>query len=161
MPTIKFFYADMHFWRAECIRLALHAGDVPFEDIRASSTEGVSLREELTKAGKLPFGGLPVMDVDGKMLSQTQAMAAYAGKIAGIHPSDPFLAAKVDEIINGCTDVTMTIASTFKLPADDKIPERVKLIQPDGRLYMHVGGGSRRYACQPTSECVSPEATSA
>ena len=162
MPTIKFYYGErnaptafhgaarspsprhtfpnpqipgkMNFWRAECIRLAFHTGDVPFEDVRDQT------RADLTAAGKMPFGGLPVMEVDGKMLCQTQAMTAYAGKMAGIHPADPFLAAKVDEAINGCTDVTMIVRATFDLPADDKIPKRVELIQHDGKLFKTIGG---------------------
>ena len=29
------------------------------------------------------------MEVDGRMLSQTQAMAVYAAKLAGLQPEDP------------------------------------------------------------------------
>ena len=66
---IKLYYGDMPFWRAECVRLALFIGGIPFVDVRDES------REALKAAGKMPFGAVPVLEVDGKVLSQTQAMA--------------------------------------------------------------------------------------
>jgi len=136
--SIKLFYGDMPFWRAEVVRLSLFAGDVPFEDVRIKfgSDEAKAMKAE----GKMTFGAIPVMEVDGKMLSQTQAMAVYAAKLAGIHPEDPWDAAKVDECINGCTDATVTISATFRLPDEEKLPAREGLIAPEGRLTMHLGG---------------------
>eukprot|EP00747_Dinoflagellata_sp_TGD_P151118 gnl/TRDRNA2_/TRDRNA2_177181_c0_seq38.p1 gnl/TRDRNA2_/TRDRNA2_177181_c0~~gnl/TRDRNA2_/TRDRNA2_177181_c0_seq38.p1 ORF type:complete len:162 (+),score=24.66 gnl/TRDRNA2_/TRDRNA2_177181_c0_seq38:478-963(+) len=69
-----------------------------------------------------------------------QAMASYASKIAGLAPTDPWLDAKVDEAINGCTDVTGTIGSTFRLPDEEKLGARQKLIEPTGRLTIQLGG---------------------
>jgi len=132
--SIKLYYGDMPFWRAEVVRLGLFIGDVPFEDIRNLK------RVDLIEQGKLPFGAVPVLEVDGNILSQTQAMAAYAGKLAGIHPEDPWLAAKVDECINGCTDCTSDIGTTFRLPEDEKAAARAALIAPDGRLTLHLNG---------------------
>lgn len=117
--------------------MCLFLGDVPFEDVRNVK------RDALKAEGKLTFGSTPVLEVDGKILSQTQAMATYCSKLAGLHPDDPWLAAKVDEAINGCTDVTTTIASTFMLPPDEKVAARQKLVLPDGRLTMHLGGIER------------------
>ena len=130
----QLYYFDFAFWRAEAVRLGLFIGGVPFEDIRDQKAS------DLKEAGKLTFGGLPVLEVDGKMLSQTQAMAVYAGKLAGIHPDDPWSAAKVDECLNGCTDVTTTLGATFRLAEDEKISARRALIEEGGRLALHLGG---------------------
>ena len=54
---------------------------MPFEDVRDQK------KPDLKAAGKLPFGATPVLEVDGKILSQTQAIAAYCAKLAGIHPA--------------------------------------------------------------------------
>lgn len=132
--VIKFYYGDMPFWRAECIRMCLFLGGIDFEDVRDKK------RDALKAEGKLTFGATPVLEVDGKMLSQTQAMAAYCSKLAGMHPDSDWGAAKVDEAINGCTDVTMTVGKTFSLPADEKVKARQELIKPEGRLSMHLGG---------------------
>lgn len=133
-PSMKIYYGDMAFWRAECVRLCLYIGDIPFEDVRDQK------RVDLKAAGKLTFGAVPVLEVDGKILSQTQAMASYVGRLTGMVPTDPWLAAKVDEAINGCTDVTTTIGSTFRLPDEEKVPTREALIKPGGRLHMHLSG---------------------
>jgi hypothetical protein len=53
-PTsLKLYYGDMPFWRAEVIRLGLFIGEVPFEDIRDQK------RDDLKAAGKLTFGAVP------------------------------------------------------------------------------------------------------
>jgi len=135
---ITVYYGDLPFWRAECVRMSLFIGGVAFEDKRDQK------RDELKAEGKLAFGATPVMEVDGKMLSQTQAMAAFAGRLSGLYPGDDaWLAAKVDEAINGCTDITTTIGGTMRLPADDKVKAREALIAPEGRLTMHLGGLER------------------
>lgn len=135
--NIKVYYGDMPFWRAECVRMALFIGGVKFDDCRDKK------RDELNAEGKLPFSATPVLEVDGKILSQTQAMASYASGLAGMKPRDAWGQAKVDEAINGCTDCTVTIGGTFRLAADQKIPERQKLIAPGGRLHMQLTGIER------------------
>ena len=132
--SLKVYYGDMAFWRAEVVRLALFMGDVPFEDVRDQK------RADLMAAGKLTFGAVPVLEADGKILSQTSAMAVYAAKLAGIHPEDAWDAAKVDECISGCTDVTVTVGKTFGMKDDEKASARAALIAPDGRLTLHLGG---------------------
>ena len=132
--SVKVYYGNMPFWRAEVVRVALFCGDVAFEDVRDQK------RVDLMAAGKLTFGAVPVMEVDGRILSQTQAMAVYAAKMAGIQPDDAWDAAKVDECLNGCTDVTSTIGATFRLSDGEKVAAREKLIASDGRLTLHLGG---------------------
>ena len=99
--------------------------------------------DELKAQKKCPFGSYLVMEIDGKLLSQTQACAAYVGKLDNMYPSndDPFAQANCDEIINGCTDVTGTILTTMQGFSGDKKEAREKLIDPEsGRLYMHLNG---------------------
>lgn len=139
IPTsIKIYYWNMSFWRADTLRSALYLQGIPFENITDRQT-----MNELKEQKKVPFGAFPVMEVDGSILSQTQACAAYVGKLGGdLYPSndDPLAQANCDEIINGCTDVTGTISATFR-GVDDKESARKKLMDPkDGRLYMHLNG---------------------
>ena len=69
-------------------------------------------------------------------------MATYSGKLAGLYPKDDdWLAAKCDEVINGCTDVTVTIGGTMRIQdAEEKARARAALIASDGRLTMHLKG---------------------
>ena len=71
---IVLYYFDFPFWRAEVARLALHLGklngfDCDFEDHRIKD------RKEWLKEGKAPYGQVPVMEVDGKIIAQTGAIA--------------------------------------------------------------------------------------
>jgi len=136
-PTnIKVYYWNMGYWRADTIRAALYLQGIPFENITDKDKMNA-----LQEQKKVPFGAFPVMDIDGTILSQTQACATYAGKLGNLYPSndDPMAQANCDEIINGCTDVNSTISATFGV--DDKKAAREKLIDPkNGRLYMHLNG---------------------
>eukprot|EP00658_Telonema_sp_P-2_P025744 TRINITY_DN20372_c0_g1_i3.p1 TRINITY_DN20372_c0_g1~~TRINITY_DN20372_c0_g1_i3.p1 ORF type:complete len:241 (-),score=55.66 TRINITY_DN20372_c0_g1_i3:267-989(-) len=137
-PEIKVHYGDMHFWRAECIRICLFMGDVEFEDARY---QGRSDPAYDAIKHRFTFGAVPVMEVDGRILSQTQAMAGYAARLAGSMPHDPWDAAKVDEAINGCTDCTTDIAGTFRIHDQAaKIAAREALVASDGRLTKHLAG---------------------
>jgi glutathione S-transferase len=139
--SLKLHYADMNFWRAECVRMAFFIGGIDFEDVRDGA-------KELRAQGRLTFGAVPVLEVDGQILSQTSAMAVYAARMAGIHPTeDPWLAAKVDECLSGCTDVTGTIGTTFRIKdPDEKIAARKALVdtttnkESPGRLWIHLHG---------------------
>jgi|SouAtlMetagenome_1021521.scaffolds.fasta_scaffold655078_1 hypothetical protein len=43
------------------------------------------------------------MEVDGKLLAQTGAMARYCADLAGMTPKDPFDAARCDELaVSSC-----------------------------------------------------------
>ena len=60
--------------------------------------------------GIFPFGQFPVLQVDGKTIAQTGAIARFCGKLSGLYPTkNDFYAAKVDEVIDLATDITAKI----------------------------------------------------
>ncbi|RLN87382.1 hypothetical protein BBJ28_00021471 [Nothophytophthora sp. Chile5] len=79
--------------RAEPIRLALFIGGFAFEDERIDG-------EELNRRrSTLPFNQLPVLEVDGVVVSQALAILRYAGAISGLYsPSDHMEALRIDEV---------------------------------------------------------------
>ena len=99
---LRLIYPDVPFWRVETSRIALFYGGIEFEDIRLS-------REEISKIkfdGTFPFGQFPILQVDGKTLDQTGAIARFCGKLSGLYPiNDDFAAAKVDGVIDLATDI--------------------------------------------------------
>ena len=100
---LKLIYPDVTFWRAEMSRLALFFGGIEFEDLRPSREEITKMRTE----GVIPFGQFPVLQVDGKTIAQTGAIARFCGKLSGLYPTEnDFYAAKVDEVIDLATDIT-------------------------------------------------------
>ena len=63
------------------------------------------------QAGKLPFGQLPVLEVEeGVYIAQSAAIMRYIGKKTGLYPSDAVKAALVDSIID---EVTLHVIYTL------------------------------------------------
>jgi len=110
MPNIKLYYGEFPFWRAEVSRLALHLGKVPFENVTSMNLQ--ALRE----SGKATLGQMPILEVDGKTCVQTGAIARYCGKQSGLYPrDDDWAAAKIDEIIDTATDITVAVGKTMRV----------------------------------------------
>ena len=88
---------------AESIRLALCIGDIPFEDERISYEEVQKRRQE----GKLPFGQVPVLHVDGKLFSQSAGILRWAGRQSGLYDDERALAC--DEIEEAMNDIRIAL----------------------------------------------------
>ena len=113
-------YPDIPFWRAETSRLALFIGGIEFEDLRPSREELAEMRTN----GVFPFGQFPVLQVDGKTIAQTGAIARFCGKLSGLYPKEnDFNAAKVDEVIDLATDITVRIRPALKEKDHEKSTE--------------------------------------
>ncbi len=113
---LELIYPNFPFWRAEVSRLALYIGDVPFSNIHPSREEYADLKKKV-----LPFGQVPVLKVDGKVIGQTGAIARFCGKLTGLYPTeDHLLAAEVDQVIDAATDITNLFSPSMR----EKDPEK-------------------------------------
>jgi hypothetical protein len=54
------------------------------------------------------------MEVNGQLISQSQALLRYAGKLAGLYPSDAFEALLVDEMVGAVEDVIQATVPSFR-----------------------------------------------
>ena len=113
---LKIYYSHTPFWRAEVLRVSLFMGNIPFEDVRITREEfkEVIFTGKLRNEIEIPFHQLPVLEIDGKIIGQTGAIARYCGKLSNLYPVDNFLAAKVDQIIDTATDITNLISPTMR-----------------------------------------------
>ncbi|CAD7699182.1 unnamed protein product [Ostreobium quekettii] len=118
-PTLKLTYFDAR-GRAEATRLALCIGGIEFEDKRVTGDEFAALKPTL------PFGQVPVLEVDGEMHAQTGAFLHYTGKLAGLYPKDPLEALRVDEIVLALEDMTAAIIPVFYEKDEAKKAEMIK-----------------------------------
>ncbi|MDC1185026.1 glutathione S-transferase [Alphaproteobacteria bacterium] len=127
---IKIYYSHTPFWRAEVLRVSLFIKDIPFEDIRVSREEFVHLIKTgfLPNGKKAPFHQLPVIEVDGKIIGQTGAIARYCGKASNLYADDNLKAAKIDQIIDAATDITNLVSPTIREKDLDKKMEDRKLL---------------------------------
>jgi glutathione S-transferase len=124
---LKVYYSHTPFWRAEVLRVSLFIGNISFEDIRISREEfrEVILTGKLRNGMNVPFHQLPVLEIDGKIVGQTGAIARFCGKLSDLYPKNDLLAAKVDQIIDTATDITNLISPTVR--------EKNEIIKKDTR----------------------------
>jgi glutathione S-transferase len=114
MPQLKLMYFDFDGGRGEPARLALHIGGIPFEDRRIGFKEWDALRETM------PFRALPVLEVDGRLVTQSNGINRYVGKLAGLYPQDDWQALLCDEAMDAVEDMDFQIGITIGLDAAAK-----------------------------------------
>lgn len=110
--TLKLTYFDFPGGRAEPARLALHIGGIPFEDCRFAFGDFPEVRKTT------PLNQVPILQVNDVVVTQSDAITRYAGKLAGLYPVDPFEALLCDEILDALEDVIVKIGATFGLSGD-------------------------------------------
>jgi len=98
--------------RALGTRLALNLGGIKFEDKRYEFSAWPEFKPHT------PLGQLPVLEVDGQHITQSSAILRYAGRLAGLVPSDSFQQLRVDEVLS-------LIDELLGVPSADK-PEDLK-----------------------------------
>jgi glutathione S-transferase len=121
MTKLKLSYFDFDGGRGEPARLALHIASIPFEDDRISPKEWPQFRD------RTPFQALPTLEVDGKVVAQSNSINRYVGKLAGLYPKDDWQALLCDEAMDAAEDIGTRIGSTIDLPADAKKQAREEL----------------------------------
>jgi len=121
MPKLVLTYFDLDGSRGEVARLAMHLAGIAFEDKRIAGKDWPALRDSM------PFQSLPVLEVDGKVIAQSNTINRYLGKLAGLYPKDDWQAARVDEVMDAVEDMIIMIGSTFALEAEAKKKAREAL----------------------------------
>jgi glutathione S-transferase len=127
---LKLTYFDFHGGRGEPARLALSVGGIPFEDDR------VPLSDWERRKPDTPFGALPILERDGQILAQSNAINRYVGKLTDLYPSDPWQAALCDETMEAVEDINNMIVATLFLPEEEKKAQRKKLVEGPLPFYL-------------------------
>jgi len=118
VPKIILTYFDIHGGRGEVARLAMAIGGIPFQDRRVSFGDWPKVKPTT------PFGGIPVLEVDGRRVAQSNGINRYVGKLAGLYPKDAWQAALCDEAMDAVEDITNLIVATF--PIRDETERKAK-----------------------------------
>jgi prostaglandin-H2 D-isomerase / glutathione transferase len=132
MTRYKLTYFDIDGGRAEPIRIAFHAAGIDFEDNRISFAEFGEMRSTTR------FNSVPVLEIDGAQVTQSNAMSRYVGKMAGLYPVDDLQALYCDEVLGALEDLSNRIVRTFGLPEDELKAAREELV--DGWLTTFLRG---------------------
>jgi glutathione S-transferase len=130
MSKYKLTYFDIDGGRGEPIRIAFHAAGIEFEDSRITFPQFQELRQ------KLRFNALPVLEIDGAAVSQSNALSRYIGKMAGLYPEDDLQALYCDEVLGVLEDLSHRIVQTFGLQGDELRQAREKLAEGWMSVYL-------------------------
>lgn len=132
MTSYRLTYFDFDGGRGEPVRIALHAAGIEFEDNRISFQEFQKSRQDFR------FTCVPVLEVDGVAITQSNAINRYIGKMANLYPKDDLQALYCDEVLEAVEDLMHQIVTTFGLEGDELLQARNKLV--DGWLTIFIKG---------------------
>jgi len=132
VTSYRLTYFDIDGGRAEPIRIAFHAAGIDFEDNRISFAEFHEMRQGAR------FHCVPVLEIDGAAVTQSNAISRYVGKMAGLYPEDDLQALYCDEALGAIEDVSHCIVGTFGLEGEELRLAREKLVE--GWLSVYLRG---------------------
>ncbi|CAJ1378620.1 unnamed protein product [Effrenium voratum] len=124
--------------RGEVIRLALVLGEYAFQDHRIRSDQWEGKEKQAA-----PYHQLPVLLIDGKPLAQTKAILRYLGKVTPfrgkyLYPSDPLVAAKVDEVMDAFDDLWILLAPTYRIQNQTQKEQARQRLFADGEATVMI-----------------------
>ncbi|XP_050347838.1 glutathione S-transferase 2-like isoform X2 [Nymphalis io] len=118
MPTAKVYYFQLKAV-GESIRLLLAYGDQDFEDCRVAKEDWPALKSSM------PFGQMPVLEIDGKKYAQSTAIARYLGRKYGLVGKDIEEDFEIDQIVDFFNDIR-TKASAILHETDENVKARMQ-----------------------------------
>lgn len=123
MTTYKLTYFDFDGGRGEAIRIALHSTGIAFEDHRLSFPQFMEQRSGFR------FNALPVFEIDGVAVTQSNAICRYVGKLADLYPADDLQALYCDEVMGALEDLGQRLGPTFGMQGEELRLAREKLAE--------------------------------
>lgn len=130
MPQLTLTYFDFHGGRGEPARLAFAIGGIAFEDRRFAGAEFPQIRKTT------PLGQVPTLHVDGVQITQSDAITRYAGKLAGLYPTDPYQALLCDEVLGVVEDANNKMGPTYGMSGDALKAARTALAEGPLPMYL-------------------------
>jgi len=127
--TLRYFPLE---GRGGPIRNALAIGKVAYEDKIVKFTEWPQVKPTL------PYGQLPVIDINDITINQSTDLLRYASKLAGLYPGDPLEALQVDSLISNmgqCFDDTVVKSMMSQAGKDEVLKMRTQFLdKKEGKL---------------------------
>ena len=120
-----------------CFKVAfmLRALGEPYESVHVDYMNGTT-REPTWRESTNEMGEVPVLEVDGQRLAQSNAINRYVGKLTDLYPSDAWQAALCDEVMEAVEDINTKLAATFFLPEEEKKAQRKALVEGPLPFYL-------------------------
>lgn len=132
-PTYKLTYFNITAL-AEPIRFLFAYGKIQYEDVRFQREEWPQMKESKLKniktkidilfvinyiylISEMPFGQVPVLEINGKVYNQSMAITRYVAKQAGLAGKTDLEAFEIDSIVDSINDLRQSkkIFTAFKV----------------------------------------------
>ncbi|MCJ8312621.1 MAG: glutathione S-transferase family protein [Saccharospirillaceae bacterium] len=123
MPNYKLTYFDFDGGRAEAIRIAFHSQNIKFEDHRISFAQFAQFRKTT------PFNSIPVLNIDSILVTQTNPILSYVGKMTKLYPTDDLQILYCEEVMSAIEDISHQLVKTFGLKDDVLKQARKKFVE--------------------------------
>jgi len=117
MPEYKLIYFNVP-GRAELARLLFHYGGQEFEDCRFERSEWPQVKD------KMPFLQVPVLEVDGQSLCQSNSIARYLARKFELTGKSDLEAAQADSYVDHIGDLINGVRSAYR----ETDPEKQKAL---------------------------------
>ncbi|XP_038070173.1 S-crystallin SL11-like [Patiria miniata] len=112
MPTYRLIYFNNR-GRAEATRLLFKLAGQEFEDVRIPGEDWAAQKS------KYPLQQLPVLDIDGKLIPQSRAIASYVAREFRFHGSDSWQTLMIDVVCDTADDLTRPLGDAIFLEKDE------------------------------------------
>ncbi len=110
MTQPRLTYFDFAGSRGEECRIALHLAGIDFEDRRIATADWKLIKPTM------PFGALPVLELPGQPpLAHSNAILVLIGRQHGLHPADPFEAARHEALMCAVEELRHTITPSLRI----------------------------------------------
>ncbi|XP_071954238.1 glutathione S-transferase 1-like [Antedon mediterranea] len=119
MPSYKLYYFAAR-GVGETSRLLFAAAEKEYEDFRIVPPQWPTLKP------KMPFGQLPVLEVDGEQIPQSRAVENYLAREFGLYGSNKQEKATIDVVCEVARELKMHLSLIFYAKEDPK--ERQRLV---------------------------------
>ncbi|KAK7866815.1 hypothetical protein R5R35_005247 [Gryllus longicercus] len=110
---------------AEPIRYVLEYSNVEYEDKRIQVEDWLELKPTI------PFGLLPTLEINGKVINQSTAICRYYAKKVGLAGSDDFEALQIDAIADTVVDLRTAIGMYHWRTPEAEKPARAKVLKTE------------------------------
>ena len=116
--------------RAEASRVALSLSNLDWEDVALTGEMFASMKNN----GELPWGMVPFLRTPHGGLAESVAILRYLGHMCNLVPKDAYMAAKVDEFIDGASPHFSILEGTFGIEdVEQRTKAREALFHPEAK----------------------------
>jgi len=143
--TYKLTYFDIT-GLGEPIRFLFKYGNIDFIDNRIKREDWPKLKETM------PFGQMPVLEVEGKQFSQSISICRFLSKKVGLAGSNDLENLEIDSIVDTINDFRIKLIAVHHEPDEAKKEEKKKNLKEEiipfylGRLDKIAGGNKNHLA---------------